>query len=164
MSTSRPEQPADGLDNRFSSGPSLTANGDLARNGSPPLDDPALIAQFLALAKQANRLDLVEALRGRGLVDECKPFFVAASDKAAIALPQENVPAAIDKPPVVEPPTRANGDSRPPRITAIEFGPTVTLSATGSLFLIDTTSGLPGGLSINPYAEVVSGEDSSDQS
>jgi hypothetical protein len=155
MSTSRPEQPADGSNNRSSSGPSLRANGDLARNGSPPLDDPALIAQLVALAEQTNRLDLVESLRGRGLVDECKPFFVAASDKAAIAQPQEIVPAANDKPPVVEPPTQANGDSGAPRITANELGETVTLSATGSLFLIDTTSGSPGVLNINPYAEVI---------
>ena len=109
----------------------------------------------------------MESLRGRGLVDECKPFFVAASDKAAIAQPLENVPAANDKPPVVEPPTQANGDSQAPRKKKYEFGETVTLTASGSLFLIDTTSGSPEGLSIDPKAGIITGtiggEDSSDQ-
>ncbi len=176
MSNSRPKQPADGSDNPSSNGPSPAANGDLPTNRPPFLDDPALVAQLIVLAEQANRLDLAEALRGRGLVDECKPFVVGASDKAAVSQPQENVPAAIDKPPVAEPAAQANGGSRAPRIKGGEFGETVTLTATGSSYHVDSTpgllegflinraSGLPAGLSIDPSKGIMTGAISSEGS
>jgi hypothetical protein len=107
----------------------------------PPLDDLALFAQLVALAERANRPDLVEELRRRGLADECKPFFVDTPDKTAGEHPQGNAPAANENPPKTEPHESENVDGQALRITPTEAGTTITLCS--------TATELPPGLSIN---------------